>query len=217
VNNPHPGVTGEASTEEDAPDGHHAEHGGNDRHIHELPVDPDVPQPSSAARARRRTPRLLRERWDILLVIAAGGALGSLGRWSLTVALPHAPDQVPWATGLANVSGALVLGALMVLILDVWPPSRYVRPFLGVGVLGGYTTFSTYMLDSRTLLTSGHPAVAFGYLIGSVLTGLAAVWAGVLLTRTAVAGLERRHLRRHEREHDPDLDQDADADLRSRR
>jgi CrcB protein len=219
VSDRHPG-------QEDIADGHHRPAVAD---VEGLPVDPDVGGRPATRTARRRIPRVLRERWDILLVIAAGGALGSLARYGLTVAFPHADGQMPWGTWLANITGAFVLGTLMVFILDVWPPSRYLRPFLGVGVLGGYTTFSTMALDSRTLLVAGRPMVAAGYLAGSVLVGLAAVWAGVLLTRTAVAVTERRHLRQHpdraaarQSSHtasaeDPDLDPDADADVRSPR
>ena len=148
--------------------------------------------------ARGRPARqLLRERWDILLVIAAGGALGSLGRWSLAEAFPHGEGQPAWGTLIANVTGAFLLGVLMVFVLDVWPSRRYVRPFLGVGVLGGYTTFSTYMLDTRDLLASGEAVTAFAYLFGTLLCGLAAVWAGVVLARVLVASAVRR--RRHQR------------------
>ena len=98
---------------------------------------------------------LVRSRSDILLVVAAGGALGSLGRWGVGHLLPWTVDRFPWATFLENVSGAFALGILMVLLLDLWPPNRYARPFLGVGVLGGYTTFSTYALEIRDLLAAG--------------------------------------------------------------
>lgn len=131
-------------------------------------------------------------RWDILLVIGCGGALGSAARWALLIAIPHRADGIAWATWLANVTGAFALGVLMVFVLDVWPPSRYARPFLGVGVLGGYTTYSTYMLDTRTLLAGGEPAAAFGYLLGTLLTGLLAVWVGVLAARMTVAVQARR-------------------------
>jgi CrcB protein len=127
-----------------------------------------------------------------MLVISAGGALGSLGRWGLGQALPHTSDGVAWATWLENVSGAFLLGALMVLVLDYWPPSRYVRPFLGVGVLGGYTTFSTYMLDTRALLAAGRVAAAGGYLFGTLLTGVVAVWLALTLTRGVAIALEHR-------------------------
>jgi CrcB protein len=83
----------------------------------------------------------------------------------------------------------------MVFVTDVWPPSRYVRPFLGVGVLGGYTTFSTYMLDTRTLVADGHVPLAVAYLFGTMAAGLAAVWAGIITSRLAVRRGRARRLR----------------------
>jgi fluoride exporter len=143
-----------------------------------------------------RRPPLLRGRWDVLAVIAAGGALGSLARWALGEAFPHGDGEVAWGTVLANLSGAFLLGVLMVFVLDVWRANRYVRPFLGVGVLGGYTTFSTYMLDTRDLLAAGEPAAAFGYLFGTLLAGLLAVWLGVAVARAGTAAAVRRRRRR---------------------
>jgi fluoride exporter len=171
-------------------------HTADDDSSADLSVDPDVPGEVARA-ARAGVTRVLRERWDILLVIAAGGALGSLGRWAVSEAVPHAADGVAWGTWLENVSGAFLLGLLMVLVLDYWPPHRYVRPFLAVGVLGGYTTFSTYMLDTRGLLAAGRAAAAFGYLAGTLLSGLAAVWVGVVVARGAVASREGRRRSRN--------------------
>jgi CrcB protein len=74
----------------------------------------------------------------------------------------------------------------MVLLLEVWPPRRYLRPFLGVGVLGGYTTFSTAMLEGRDLLAGGHAVTAAFYLAASLAVGLAAVALGIVLARLAV-------------------------------
>ncbi len=126
---------------------------------------------------------VLMSRWDVLSVIAAGGALGSLGRWALGEALARPGAGFPWATFVENLSGGFALGLLMVFVLDVWPPSRYVRPFFGVGVLGGYTTFSTYMLDTRELVVADRPALATSYLFGTLAAGLVAVWGGILLAR----------------------------------
>ena len=159
-----------------------------------LPVDPDVPEPGR--RGAGRPPGLIRSRWDVLLVIGAGGALGSLARWGVSQLLPWSGDTFPWATFVENISGGLALGMLMVLLLDVWPPHRYLRPFLGVGLLGGYTTFSTYMLEARDLLAGGQELTAFAYLAGSLVAGLVAVWLGILTARTAVRVARRRRRRR---------------------
>jgi CrcB protein len=126
-------------------------------------------------------------------VIALGGALGSLARWGVTEVVPDRPWQLPWSTWLENVSGSFALGLLMVFLLDLWPPSRYLRPFFGVGVLGGYTTFSTYSLDTHALLVDGRPAAALGYLFATLVAGLVAVFAGIALARAVVrAALARR-------------------------
>jgi CrcB protein len=146
---------------------------------------------------------------DVLVVIAAGGALGSLARWAVGEALPSGPEGFPWSTFVENCTGAFALGALMVLVLDVWPPRRYLRPFLGVGVLGGYTTFSTYMLDARGLLATGLEATAFAYLAGTLLVGLLAVWLGIVAARAAVAGA-RRHRRSATRDHPRALSTDPE-------
>ena len=134
----------------------------------------------------------MRDHWDILGVIAAGGALGSLGRWAVSEAVPHRSGHVAWATWAENLSGAFLLGLLVVLVLDVRPSSRYLRPFLAVGVLGGYTTFSTYVLDTRDLLAAGRLPAATGYLLGTLLGGLAAVWAGLGAGRGLAAAVTRR-------------------------
>lgn len=130
---------------------------------------------------------VLREHRDLLAPIAAGGALGSLARWGLTTLLPGSPQEstLPWATLIANVSGCLLLGLLMAFVLGPWSRTRYLRPFLGVGVLGGYTTFSTYELETFTLAAYA-PAQALLYLLGSVVAGIGATWLGLTLGRALV-------------------------------
>ncbi len=132
---------------------------------------------------------IVRDRWDVLAVIAAGGGLGSALRWLVATAGPNAPDEVPWATWVVNVTGALVLGALVTVLAELWPPRRYLRPFWGVGVLGGYTTFSTYALEIHLLAQAGRPVLAGAYALGTLLTGIPAAWLGMVLARAA---LERR-------------------------
>jgi fluoride exporter len=122
--------------------------------------------------------------------------LGATGRHALAVALPHRPDQFPWATFLTNVSGCLLIGVLMVLIAEVWSAHRLLRPFLGVGVLGGYTTFSTYTVDVQQLVAAGAARTGLLYLAGTLIAALAAAYAGISLTRLVT----RRHPRRATRE-----------------
>jgi fluoride exporter len=172
----------------------------------DAPTTPAAPRrqirPRGRARVRYlagRVRRVIRNRGDILAVIATGGALDSLGRWGLGQAWPHSAGAFPWATFVANMTGCLLLGVLMVFVIEVLPPSRYLRPFLGVGVLGGFTTFSTYMLDARDLLVSGHSATAGEYVFGSLLCGLLAVWAGVGAARLLVRLVQRRSGARHDR------------------
>jgi CrcB protein len=82
-----------------------------------------------------------------------------------------------------NVLGAALIGLLMVLVRRGGTEGRYARPFLGVGVLGGYTTFSTYALDAHEMLLTGHAARAGGYLVGTVVLGLLAAWFGIAVGR----------------------------------
>ena len=141
----------------------------------ELPVDPDAPaRPTTASRPRR---------WDVALAIAAGGAIGGVMRHAVSVAVPSGANGFPWGTFVENVSGALLLAVLVVYLIEVWPPSRYLRPFLATGVLGGYTTFSTFMTETHELILDGRGFVAGGYVAASVLAGLTATLVGLRLGR----------------------------------
>ncbi len=131
-----------------------------------------------------------RRRLDILAAIALGGAIGAVARYGLMLALPTRVGRFPWGTFTINVSGSLVLGLLLVLLAERFPPSRYARPFIGTGVIGAYTTFSTYAVETDLLVRNGHPGVAAGYALGSLAAGLIAAWAGVVAGR-ALAGLGR--------------------------
>lgn len=120
------------------------------------------------------------------VVAALGGALGALARWAVADALPHSPAAWPWATLLVNVTGCLAIGALLAVLLARYPRSPWLRPFLAVGVLGGYTTYSTFAMDVVRLTGSGHGLVAVAYVLASVLGGVLAVVAGLVLGRAAV-------------------------------
>ena len=133
---------------------------------------------SRGAAPWRRAVLVLRSRWDVLLVVAAGGVLGSLARWGVGLAVPHAGRQFPWSTFSVNVTGCLLIGALMWFEEERWAPSRYRRSFLRTGVLGGFTTFSAYGLDTHALLLAGAVPVAAAYAVASLLCCLLAVPLG---------------------------------------
>lgn len=115
---------------------------------------------------------------------ALGGALGALGRWGVGEALPSDPGGWPWATLLVNLTGCAVLGVLLGLLLPRYPDSPWLRPFLATGVLGGYTTFSAFALDTVALGEAGRPGVAAAYVLASVAGGVAASALGLLAGRT---------------------------------
>jgi CrcB protein len=119
-------------------------------------------------------------RLDIYAAIAGGGALGGLARDGIAQAMPTAAHGWPWATFVTNVAGAFALAVLLVLVLEVWPPTRYVRPFLAVGFIGAFTTWSTFMVETDRLFAHGHAVTAAAYVVASVVGGLGAVWVGLM-------------------------------------
>ena len=124
----------------------------------------------------------MRRDLPVLAAVAAGGVLGALARYGVSSAWPHDPGGFPWATFGINVSGCLAIGVLLVMTTELRSTHRLTRPFLGTGVLGGYTTFSTYAVETEQLL-SDHPVTALVYLFGTAAAALVAVQAGVVLTR----------------------------------
>ncbi|WP_019633453.1 fluoride efflux transporter FluC [Actinomadura atramentaria] len=146
----------------------------------EPPVDPDIDLDVPAQRLElRRAP------WGTLAAIAAGGALGALARYGIGGAFPHGAGEFAWATFWINVSGCFLIGVLMVLILETFEVHPLTRPFLGVGVLGGYTTFSTYAVDFEQAVRAGSAGTALAYLAGTAVAALVAVWTGVTAARAA--------------------------------
>ncbi|TQL66378.1 camphor resistance protein CrcB [Nocardioides albertanoniae] len=116
-------------------------------------------------------------------VVAVGGMLGAAGRFAIGEAWPVPTGGVPWSTLVINLSGCFALGILMAYVADRESLHPLVRPFLGTGVIGGYTTFSTFAVEANLLLLERHPALGLAYLAVSVLLGVVAVLAG-----RAVAG-----------------------------
>lgn len=127
-------------------------------------------------------------RWDVLLAIGAGGALGSLARYGLSVAIPHGRGEFAVATLLTNVLGCLLIGVLMAILTTTARPHHLLRPFLGVGVLGGFTTFSTFVTDALDAATTGRIPASLLYVAASLVLCLAAVTAGLTATRVIRKG-----------------------------
>ena len=100
------------------------------------------------------------------LAVACGGALGATGRYGLSQWLPHQASQgsMPWATLLANVIGSALLGLLYGLSLSGRLGSSTWQAFLGPGLCGALTTFSTFALESVVLTRAGHTGTAIAYL-----------------------------------------------------
>ena len=124
----------------------------------------------------------------LLGVVAAGGVVGSLGRYAGGLALPHAGGAFAWSTFLVNVSGSVAMGVLMAWIWSMDRPHPWLRPFLGVGVLGGWTTFSSFALDWHALVEAGRGGLAAAYVVGSLVVGLVAVALGLATGALAFGG-----------------------------
>ena len=128
---------------------------------------------------------MLRGQGAATAAVAVGGAVGAVARYALGVVAPVGEGTFPTTTFAINVGGCLLMGVLVVVVTEIREAHPLVRPFLGVGVLGGYTTFSTYSGDVHRLVADGHARTALVYLAATAITALAAVGAGVSLTRLA--------------------------------
>lgn len=116
-----------------------------------------------------------------IALVFVGAALGGVLRYGLGALIQRvARGLFPWSTFVINVTGCFVMGALMFLHADQRRLTGDDRLFFMVGILGGYTTFSSYGYEADALLQGREGAVAFAYTAGSVALGLAAVWAGRL-------------------------------------
>lgn len=144
------------------------------------PVDPDTavdPWPPQTAPGPRR------RQAEILAAVAVGGVFGACARYGAGLLWPTAVGAFPWTTFWINVTGSAAMGVLMVLITERTGAHPLVRPFLGTGVLGGYTTFSTYAVDAQRLIDGDRVGTALLYLVGTLVAALSAVWAAAALTR----------------------------------
>ncbi len=126
--------------------------------------------------------------WPQLCLIALGGALGALSRYFVgswvQARLVH--STFPWGTFVINATGSLVLGLVATLLGERFLTNPNIRPFLAIGFVGAYTTFSTFEYESFQLGSSWQ---ALGNLMGSVLVGYGCVWLGARLAHVLVSGV----------------------------
>ncbi|MCX4824133.1 CrcB family protein [Streptomyces sp. NBC_01142] len=148
-------------------------------------IDPDVDLHVPAQRAETAGAR----KWPVLAAISAGGVAGALARYAASLRWPAAEGAFPWATLWVNVLGCALIGVLMVLVGEGGRSASahpLARPFLGVGVLGGFTTFSTYALDVTELLAHTEAGMALAYAGGTLAGAMGAVWLAASATRAAL-------------------------------
>jgi len=119
----------------------------------------------------------------MVFAVGVGGGLGALARYYIAGVIQSATTSFPWGIFVVNISGGLLMGLIVeagALKLNLSPD---LRAFLTVGILGGYTTFSTFSLDSVLLLQKGQYAQAAFYIVGSVVLSILALIAGLWIVR----------------------------------
>jgi CrcB protein len=120
----------------------------------------------------------------VIVGVALGGAVGASARYALDRLIEARSESVfPWATFVINISGCFLIGLISATLIDRHHLPAWLRIGLVMGVIGGYTTFSTFAQEALTLFDAHDATVALAYTIGSVVTGTAAVFAGEHLGR----------------------------------
>ncbi|WP_373472293.1 fluoride efflux transporter FluC [Sphingorhabdus lacus] len=114
-----------------------------------------------------------------ILLVMSGGAIGAGLRFGLSRALPYSGQGWPWSTFVANILGGLAMGILTAWVLRGDNSAEPLRLFVGVGVLGGFTTFSAFSLEMARMIEQGQTGLAAGYALASVLLALGALFAGM--------------------------------------
>ena len=126
---------------------------------------------------------------NAFLLVGVGGAIGAMGRYGTSVLVGHFwRTSFPAATMIINVVGSLAMGLLVGWLARTLPSwQNEARLFVGIGILGGYTTFSAFSLDAVTLIERGEILPAAGYVLGSVALSIAALFLGLLAVRAIPA------------------------------
>jgi CrcB protein len=121
---------------------------------------------------------------QFILSVAAGGAIGSVARYLVGIGSGKLFGvNFPWGTLIINVTGSFLIGLFVGLFATKWNLPQAVRIFLTVGICGGYTTFSTFSLDSFYLMERGEAVAAGAYMIGSVVLSVGALIAAMMVIR----------------------------------
>ncbi|MGW3957858.1 fluoride efflux transporter CrcB [Streptomyces sp. NPDC004752] len=150
-----------------------------------------LPRPGTAPRTPAR--RLLEPgQTPVVAVVALGGGIGAAARYGAALLWPTAPGAFPWTVLWVNTVGCAVIGAFMVIIAEARAVHRLVRPFFGTGLLGGFTTFSTYAVDIQRLMADGRSRTALAYLAATLAAALTAVWLAAAATRRALGARRGR-------------------------
>jgi CrcB protein len=136
-----------------------------------LPIDPDLPAATRGNEA------------SVLAAVAVGGFIGAIGRYELGLAWPTPAGGIPWSTFTINTSGAFLLGVTVVAMAARGQLGNLFRPFFCVGVLGAWTTMSTFAVEADLLVKDGHPAHALIYLAVTLVAGLGLTWLGAVTGR----------------------------------
>lgn len=150
--------------------------------------NPPDPYNEDVIASREPGTAILRAQGAATAAVAVGGALGAVARYAVGIGFPVAEGTFPTATFAINVGGCLLMGVLVVMVTEARDAHPLVRPFLGVGVLGGFTTFSTFSVEGHRLLTGGHLLLAGLYLAGTVVACVLAAAIGMLVTRRVAVG-----------------------------
>jgi CrcB protein len=121
---------------------------------------------------------------QLIMAVAIGGAIGSVARYLVGIGSGKLFGlNFPWGTLIINIAGSFLIGAFVESFALRWDLPQVARVFLTVGICGGFTTFSTFSLDSYLLMVRGEMWPAFAYMAGSVVLSIAGLFAGIHLIR----------------------------------
>lgn len=128
---------------------------------------------------------------SVVILIGLAGAAGALARYGMATLLGGGAGSFPWGTFAVNVTGSLLIGLVLAILVARPRTSPYARPLIVTGFIGAYTTFSTYMVDTDLLFRAHDLAIGVAYLLSSVACGLVATFAGIAIGRAGYRLIRR--------------------------